>query len=506
VDLTVREALGMENLKNAKVIAGKKGLDRLICCVDISETPDSCKWVRANEFLITTGYSIKDNLSAQMSLLRSLAEAGGAGLAIKFGRFIGEVPQELANLADTLEFPLISLPDNLPFIDITYPLMSRIVNAQAQRLAYSERVYQTLTKVALETNSLEKLSDALQEIIEKTVSIYPHQLRSSVLAMMQEYQIFPVEVKNRLYGYIAVKSRQSLSDQEMVAVQHARTLAALQMVNYELTAESTWNEQRDFLEEIFSGNFRNMELLKARAAEFGFSLDGAKCICIVNVDNFSQHLLQQNMTEQQAFTFRRALFHIVREALFQVGGCSKRSLAVQQNDRVLVLCSDEDTIKINWTAVLPQIHKKTTELSPKITVTIGISNRIEKLTDLAQGYEQTRHLVAISRRLHGYGGDLFQKDAEIYLLLEKMDILPFCDTMLGNLSKTRKEEEFLNTLRVYLDCQGNLAETAAKLFIHRHTLRYRLSRIEVLLGKDLNCPETRFMLWLVLKARQLKEI
>lgn len=72
MDFTVREALKMEHMVNAKLIGGAGGIDRVISCVDISETPDAYKWLRPNEFLITTGYSIRDNLDLQMNLLRSL--------------------------------------------------------------------------------------------------------------------------------------------------------------------------------------------------------------------------------------------------------------------------------------------------------------------------------------------------------------------------------------------------------------------------------------------------
>lgn len=501
MNFTVREALAMEHMRDARLIGGAGGLDRFISCVDISETPDSYKWLRPNEFLITTGYSIRDNLESQMTLLRSLSQSHGAGLAIKFGRFIGSIPQALVDLANVLDMPLVSLPDNLPFIDITYPLMQRIVNNQAQQLAYSEKIYKMLTKVALETNNLESISSALANILGKAVTIYPYNIQFSRLDSLQQQQVIPVRVKNRVYGYIAVQTSEVLTDKELIAVQHAEVLVALQLINYELATEATWNERRDLLDDLVSGKVHSRALLQARADEFGFSLEGEKCVCIVDIDDFTSYLLGHHITEQQALAFRRSLFHCVQGAMLRLGKCNRNFLTAQQSDKVILLGSFHH---VEWSAVLPEIHKQITQLSTELTATIAISNPVNTVAEIQKAYETARRLIGISRKIHGNGMDLYQKDAELYLILEKMDASSMGNTLLGGLLTSRKRGEYFKTLQVYLDCQGNLSEAAQRLFIHRNTLRYRLKQIEQALGKKLDDPELRVILWLLLKSRQLK--
>lgn len=58
---------------------------------------------------------------------------------------------------------------------------------------------------------------------------------------------------------------------------------------------------------------------------------------------------------------------------------------------------------------------------------------------------------------------------------------------------------YLQTLKVYLQQQMNLSQTAAQLYIHRTTLLERLRRIEAILGEDLNDPDVRLYLSLVLQ-------
>ena len=44
------------------------------------------------------------------------------------------------------------------------------------------------------------------------------------------------------------------------------------------------------------------------------------------------------------------------------------------------------------------------------------------------------------------------------------------------------ETDLVQTLETFLDADGNVAGTAARLFTHRHTVRYRLERVKDLTG------------------------
>jgi len=50
---------------------------------------------------------------------------------------------------------------------------------------------------------------------------------------------------------------------------------------------------------------------------------------------------------------------------------------------------------------------------------------------------------------------------------------------------------------------GQWERAARELFCHRHTLRYRIRRIEQLTGRDLSSARDRIEFWLALKAREL---
>jgi sugar diacid utilization regulator len=65
------------------------------------------------------------------------------------------------------------------------------------------------------------------------------------------------------------------------------------------------------------------------------------------------------------------------------------------------------------------------------------------------------------------------------------------------------ETDLVQTLETYLDADGNVAGTAARLYTHRHTVRYRLERVRDLSGLDVNSTDGREKLGLGLKAMRV---
>ena len=65
------------------------------------------------------------------------------------------------------------------------------------------------------------------------------------------------------------------------------------------------------------------------------------------------------------------------------------------------------------------------------------------------------------------------------------------------------ETDLVQTLETFLECDGNVAGTAQRLFTHRHTVRYRLERVRDLSGLDVSSTDGREKLGLGLKAMRV---
>jgi hypothetical protein len=77
-------------------------------------------------------------------------------------------------------------------------------------------------------------------------------------------------------------------------------------------------------------------------------------------------------------------------------------------------------------------------------------------------------------------------------------------TALSGLSE-RQQQRLTDTLAVWLETGGKAAEVAHRLKVHPQTVRYRMRILERVLGGQLQDPDARFAMEVVLRARRMRE-
>jgi purine catabolism regulator len=95
---------------------------------------------------------------------------------------------------------------------------------------------------------------------------------------------------------------------------------------------------------------------------------------------------------------------------------------------------------------------------------------------------------------------------QLLLSLQDSDALRlYCDSLLAPLEEGEGAYggELLRSLEAFIECNGQWEAAARQLFCHRHTLRYRVRRIEELTGRDLSSARDRIEFWLALRGREL---
>ncbi len=81
----------------------------------------------------------------------------------------------------------------------------------------------------------------------------------------------------------------------------------------------------------------------------------------------------------------------------------------------------------------------------------------------------------------------------------------FADSLLSRLDAYDHDHggELQASLRAFLQHNARWETAAAELYVHRHTLRYRMRKVEELTGRDLASSFDRMEFWLALRAREL---
>jgi hypothetical protein len=140
-----------------------------------------------------------------------------------------------------------------------------------------------------------------------------------------------------------------------------------------------------------------------------------------------------------------------------------------------------------------------------IPLIAGWGPRGDHLASLATGVARARWVVDVLAGMPGEPEPTGYDDLGIYTLLyEKRDqdrLADFADRWLGPLLE---HGELAHTLRVLLETGGPSAAATA-LYVHISTLKYRLRKIESILGVDLSDPEVCFNLRLAFKILAVRE-
>jgi purine catabolism regulator len=81
----------------------------------------------------------------------------------------------------------------------------------------------------------------------------------------------------------------------------------------------------------------------------------------------------------------------------------------------------------------------------------------------------------------------------------------YYESVLGPIENGEGEygDELLRSLEAFLEHNGQWERAARQLYCHRHTLRYRIRRVEELTGRDLSRARDRIEFWLALRAKEM---
>ena len=117
----------------------------------------------------------------------------------------------------------------------------------------------------------------------------------------------------------------------------------------------------------------------------------------------------------------------------------------------------------------------------------GVSRVVPDPSRWPLAYEQARKAVAIGRRVHGPGTITHFDSLGVHRLLslvaDPAELRGFAAEVLGELADgTPEMTDLRHTLQTLLDTNLNVAETARLLHFHYNTLRYRIGKLERMVG------------------------
>jgi len=540
--ITVQDILDIADL-DLKLLAGAKSVSNPVRWVHITEVPDPTRWLRGGELLLTTGYGFQGPEERQVEQLKVLIDHNLSGLGFGTGFTFDKVPECLVRVADEYSFPLFEVPYHVPFIAITEAVASKIVNEQYSLLQRSLAVHEKLTKIVLEEKGLEAILSTLSALVGCSAVLfdfhgvvlceasYRRRLGAELIADLwrnisdrranrQDFalgiegvgsgvQVYPVVASHRIGAFLAVvKDSGDFSDYDRIILHHVVTVTALELVKKKAVDETEKRLAGDFFDELIASDLYEEEIAR-RLAFFGLDPDAEHLIVLVDIDGFKT--LGDGPSEHED-----AVVQDVKERLhWAVDEFMARRdmpfISASRSDSVMILVQPGKGDGHKVLAMAGELKEAIDTMLPEITVSIGIGRPHRSLVDLRQSYYESLYAIKI-RKLKGGRGVLASFDdlGSYGLLLGLQDTLSlevFCDSVLGKLREydEQNSSDLVKSLACFLEANGHWGDAAEKLYVHRHTLRYRMKRVEEITGRDLDVAQDRMEFWLALKARELIE-
>jgi PucR family transcriptional regulator, purine catabolism regulatory protein len=528
----LREALNLPALDGARVLAGANGLSRRVRYVNVMEVPDILDWVKPDELLLTTAYPLRDDRAALVELVPRLAQKGLAGLAVKPARYIDAVPQPMLEAADRLSFPLLELPPRTALADIINAVLGLILNQQALRLARSAAVHERFTTIALGGGGAREIAHALAELIERPVALFDLQAdllaRSSDFALRQEEwsalvqrvesgplhwvsradgcsaAVQPIQAGADVHGATVVLAEpDTLADDDLMAIEQASTVAALRLVQARAVAEADRRFQATCLDELVTGHLTERAVLNERAAAFGWDLSMPRAVLVAEIETFGgRRFVELAGTADEGRARHRvaeaARGLLGREAIIWERSAGIAILALADGTRSGLLLDSARTLQA---AIAGR--------QPGIVTRIGIGRVYTDPLQLRASFTEAMRALTVGRRTDGVDS-VWEYDAlglsRLLLACPQPELATFHAEVLGPLLAFEHDHagsELLVTLEAFLGTNRNAAAAARALFVHYNTVRYRLERIEQLIGPFVDDSSRCLTLDLALHAGRL---
>ena len=306
---------------------------------------------------------------------------------------------------------------------------------------------------------------------------------------------------------VAFCSHRALTVDDVRLLERAATVAALAITKDQAVAAVESKYRAEFLRDALAGRAGSVADSVAHAQSLGWDIARPMVVVVAETDEDDEQSTRD--AEEVRFLqerFARAWTHAmtVRESRSPIMGFSREVVALvgvpAEADTDRVMRSVQELVRV----------VRGDGGGGRRSFSAGVSRTITSPAGLPQAYAEAQSAVTVGRQLHGHGALAHVDGLGIYRLLglvpDGADLRRFVTETLGPLATDDQPEyaDLRRTLGLLIDTNLNVAETARRLFFHYNTLRYRIGKLERMLGPFTTDPELRLALALALKAHRMR--
>lgn len=309
--------------------------------------------------------------------------------------------------------------------------------------------------------------------------------------------ITPIILQKKVIGYCSFIYPEGIdhySEIDSIILERISTVSSLYLLNEKTSFETEERMKGHFLEQVLQGQIASKQEILKRGGFLGLDLDQPYYIFVL------QYQQIQGQTENELFIHEEVMETILsyfkeKDMKVLVGNLAGNIVLLVQSS--LIGQRDLSAFHDSFIQYLRKIHKR-------CTFQMGISSKAEHM-DVASVYYEEAIIALRMTNPTTKNVVIFDSLGVVGLFINNQNegvLQKSAQKLLGPLYSmdSTKNSDLLKTLYVFLENGGNLEQTAAHLSLSMSGLRYRIQKIETMLGQDLRNPAVNYQLFLTLQV------
>ncbi|QDY89729.1 PucR family transcriptional regulator [Arthrobacter sp. UKPF54-2] len=556
---TVRSILGLPVLREAgpRLLGGEGALDHPVRWVHVSEVLDISGLLSGGELVLTTGLELEKAPGLTESFIRSLEDAGAAGLIVEITGNRTRSLEALCLAAVGTALPVIVVERRVRFVQITEIVHRMIVAEQLERVELARDVHEAFTVLSLESAGTEQVVEQAAAMIgapvvledlshlvlaysaaklltvellddwerrSRTTPSAPETSRSGAEAWLQT----PVGVRGQLWGRLVVPVPLDDDQAAAMVLERAAQALAINRLAERDRRELSHQAQAGLLNALRQPRGLGEGEAQTRAAALGlrrapyyvpvvFRSRGASSAAPPDDPASGRDPLAGQQEE-------RALLEQLARALKSVSGTALTA-SIRSGSVGMILAIPAKQLED------PMLHRLAEALAgdtppsgtsldgalpagpTDVEWSVGVGRLRGSLLEAAAGIDEASHVAETAATLPGdrkpfYRATDVRLRGLLALLRKDPRVQQFVESELEGIlhAEARGAEGYLELLGQYLESGGNKAALARRGFLSRPTLYARLGKLEELLAVDLDDAESRTSLHVALLLHRLRTL
>lgn len=520
--IKLNEIMKIDIMKEAKILAGEKGLGKEVQSISVLEIPEATPFLKDAELLISAFYSIRTNVKKQVQVIKMLKDIDASGLILSHvGLILDDVSKELIDICNELEFPLILAPAYLAYIDIMLPVMDTLLYNHNKELEQTLRIYDIMSETIIDKQDPTSILVTLYELInlpifyfdcnlncnfqsnsneeiEELKEFISQETNSNLKTLLDKKDVYvyhqdsinqwlltPIISNLKYYGILAIHITTKLSILDWIAINQTKNFISMVTLNNINQNDYKLSAKKEFIIDLLSKEPTNEELIIKRGSGLDFNVNLLRSAIVVDISNFN--LLSKNKSESYLIQFKKDVFQTINDSTSMK---TNEYIIIDYSDKIILLLYmdiDEDTTNTKALKIGDYLIKKI-KTSHNLEVSIGIGKYYEDFKNIYKSYKEAQTAIKISNKLFSVSKCTSYNEIEIYdVIFENIDFNQMGEVIRELLSKLIEYDNLNNskllfTLVTLFKNNLNITMTAKELFLHKNTITQRKDKIIEILG------------------------